>query len=85
VEEFLKKHRAAFGKRLTVRQVVGAYPRLVLSNPSGGGGAEGEDGGGAEGRKKESVRVDNWRAATFVEFLNDRLLPAPAAEPPPAS
>jgi hypothetical protein len=57
IAEFIKSHAKKFEKQLSVREVAGAYPRLVLS------------GGG----ERTSVRIDNWKKDTILEFLRDKL------------
>jgi hypothetical protein len=57
IAEFIKKHAKQFGKQLAVREVPGAYPRLVLS------------GGG----ERSTIRIDNWKRDTILEFLRDKL------------
>jgi hypothetical protein len=59
IEDFVKKHAKAFAPALTVREVPGAYTRLILSD--------------AAGASRASVRIENWRAATIGEYLRDKL------------
>ncbi|GBF99050.1 hypothetical protein Rsub_11995 [Raphidocelis subcapitata] len=64
IADFIKKHAKQFGAQLSVRERPGAYPRLVLT------------GGGEGGGERSAVRIDNWKAATLVEYLRERLAPA---------
>lgn len=69
IEEFIRKQKKSFGAALSVREVAGSYPRLVLT-------------GGGAGSERASIRIDNWKAATIGEYLRDRLkLPADDKKP----
>lgn len=61
IADFIKKHAKSFGSRLTIRETIGAYPRLILSNDNG---------------ERSSIRIDNWKQATIIEYLRDKLVPA---------
>jgi hypothetical protein len=65
IAEFISKHAKSLKPRLAVRESIGAYPRLILS-----GGPDGE---------RSSIRIDNWRKDTILDFLKDKLAQQPAA------
>jgi len=58
IQDFLAKHSERY-KNFKVRRIIGSYPKLILSHKETG--------------KRTSVRVDNWKVATFHEYLTNKL------------
>ncbi|KXZ55272.1 hypothetical protein GPECTOR_3g409 [Gonium pectorale] len=57
IKDFIDKRAKSYAPQLKVVYSQGAAPRLRLIGPSG----------------SESVRIDNWKAANIIEFLEERL------------